>query len=61
MLIKVNFDHITCIADIDECLEEADLCHQMCTNTDGSYTCQCREGFRLEVDGRNCIGMFHSV
>ena len=50
---------IACIADIDECLEEADSCHHMCTNTNGSYTCQCLQGFRLEVDGLSCIGMLN--
>ncbi|XP_005287556.2 thrombomodulin [Chrysemys picta bellii] len=31
--------------DIDEC--EVEFCEQLCTNKPGSYTCHCREGYRL--------------
>ncbi|XP_064384249.1 uncharacterized protein LOC135333252 isoform X3 [Halichondria panicea] len=44
---------LTCL-DIDECSLNANLCHQICTNTDGSYTCECNEGYQLMDDGFNC-------
>ena len=43
-------------ADIDECARGTDLCAHNCSNTDGSYTCSCRPGFRLSSDGRRCHG-----
>ena len=43
-------------SDIDECNGVND-CQQQCNNTAGSYLCSCLEGFTLESDGRNCMGM----
>ena len=43
-------------ADIDECEEGLDNCHEYatCNNTIGSYECICNPG--LTGDGVNCIG-----
>ena len=48
-LINVN-------VDIDECMASMDLCHPNanCTNTPGSYTCACNEGY--SGDGTTCEG-----
>ena len=46
------------VADIDECTEnETNDCdiNANCTNTEGSYNCACRIGFR--GNGKNCTGM----
>ena len=43
--------------DIDECSEYND-CHQMCTNTEGSYECSCDPGFMLTGDNRTCTGTY---
>ena len=43
--------------DINECREETDSCEQNCVNTIGSYTCGCRDGYRLNRDGIACNGM----
>ncbi len=43
-------------ADIDECSTTINNCQQVCTNTEGSYSCSCSEGFTLATDGRNCTG-----
>ena len=44
-------------ADINECAYYADCCHEdaTCTNTEGSFTCSCNEGFT--GDGKQCEGM----
>ena len=47
-----------CITDIDEC-ENEDLndCHEdaSCTNTKGSYSCSCNDGYR--GSGTECTGI----
>ena len=42
-------------ADVDECVEQSpcDL-NATCTNTPGSYSCSCNEGY--SGDGRMCTG-----
>ena len=51
--------------DIDECVSGNNSCHDYanCTNTIGSYTCECKEGFTgngVECEGRrkNCTLIF---
>ena len=52
-------------ADIDECEDGFDICHQsraVCTNTIGSYVCTCNEGYT--GDGISCAGksaQFHNI
>ena len=31
-------------------------CHQICTNTPGSYSCSCFGGYQLSSDGKSCLG-----
>ena len=53
----MSHDHILIFSDIDECSEENFTCHPnaTCINTQGSYNCQCKDGF--EGDGKkNCTG-----
>jgi hypothetical protein len=38
--------------DINEC--SYDPCEQICTNTNGSYTCGCRQGFQLNINKFTC-------
>ncbi|XP_072398904.1 uncharacterized protein slow isoform X2 [Diabrotica undecimpunctata] len=42
-----------CEIDIDECKEQKP-CDQICYNTLGSFTCQCKEDFVLQKDGQTC-------
>ena len=46
-------------ADIDECwLRYCDV-NADCTNTNGSYSCRCKHGYRDEGEGRqgeSCVG-----
>ena len=46
------------ITERDECDLDTDNCDQVCTNTDGSYTCSCNSGFTLDADGHSCTGTF---
>ena len=43
-------------SDVDECVTRTHMCAQICLNTNGSYTCSCRDGFTLNADGRRCDG-----
>ena len=48
-------DNVSC-ADVNECDVSPSICDQMCNNTNGSFMCDCYEGFRLGPDGRSCMG-----
>ena len=45
------------VVDIDECEDDTDGCSHTCTNTQGSFTCGCNDGYVLNVDGTACDGM----
>ena len=40
--------------DIDECLEDVDMCSHICNNTLGSYQCSCPKDLSLALDLHNC-------
>ena len=40
-------------SDIDECSANHG-CGDICVNTEGSYTCDCSQGYVLDSDGRTC-------
>ena len=44
------------IIDIDECTTQSDDCspNGVCTNVDGSFQCECKQGFT--GDGKTCNG-----
>ena len=44
------------IIDIDECALGNGGCGGECTNTEGSFSCSCTDGFKLNSDGRRCDG-----
>ncbi|XP_078691948.1 uncharacterized protein LOC144922178 [Branchiostoma floridae x Branchiostoma belcheri] len=48
------WNEVDCV-DIDECADSTDNCHAdaTCTNTDGSFTCTCNNGYA--GDGVTCI------
>ena len=53
----INLVIIMCIIvllDTNEC--EANPCDQICKNTEGSFDCSCFMGYRLQEDGRSCLG-----
>ncbi len=40
--------------DINECSTGNGGCGQVCTNSDGSFSCSCNSGFTLAGDGTSC-------
>lgn len=43
--------------DINECSTSSDNdCDQLCVNTLGGYTCDCRDGYLLDMNERTCNG-----
>ena len=58
---KVFNQHITHAplhTDIDECATLNGNCSYICTNTNGSYQCSCRSGYKLDIDTISCIGKY---
>lgn len=65
--VMVNYSdthlaYLLCVitmSDIIECDDPRDNnCAQICINTMGSYTCDCRNGYRLNrYDGYTCNGI----
>jgi hypothetical protein len=49
----VGFKGIQCDDDIDECIENPNICgtQKICSNTQGNYTCSCPDGYALDRDG----------
>ena len=35
------------LLEINECALELDRCEQICINLNGSYTCECHEGYDI--------------
>ena len=40
--------------DINECDVHNGGCQHTCTNSDGSYSCSCNDGYTLDVDDEGC-------
>ncbi len=48
------YQEIFSVPDIDECYLVHGLCDQQCTNTIGSYTCSCADGYILSEEHNRC-------
>ena len=45
--------------DINECKLYPGICGEgQCINMDGSYRCECHDGFLLDLEGMVCIGEY---
>ena len=44
------------VIDYNECADNVDACEQMCHNSNSSYTCSCKSGYRLADNNRTCDG-----
>lgn len=43
--------------DVNECELNLDSCaNGRCVNLEGSYRCECERGFKLSLDGKQCLG-----
>lgn len=42
--------------DVNECETNNGECTQVCTNSDASFSCSCKEGFFLQDDQKTCKG-----
>ena len=49
------------LADIDECQPGGNNCNQTCSNTVGSYQCNCTPGYSLQEDGVTCTGVYTCI
>ena len=56
--MNVFLRYIILSSDIDECSADSSPCDENagCTNSDGSYSCTCKQGFTGE--GTVCQGMY---
>ena len=43
------------VIDVNECVENISKCNQLCSNTQGSYICFCKRGYKLDSDNHTCI------
>ena len=57
-LINIFFNWFIFYTDVNECTDVQHTCdlHANCTNTDGSYTCTCIDGYN--GDGNICFGKY---
>ena len=57
----VTFCFVPLTSDIDECSADSSPCDENadCTNSDGSYSCTCKQGFN--GDGTLCDGLLKHV
>ena len=66
----INQHRIISLTDIDECANDftdgsadgstegsQNGCNHICTNTNGSFYCECFSGYQLSDDMRTCVGM----
>ena len=42
------------VLDVNECKEDNGGCHQLCFNSEGSFTCGCQSGYTLADDKKTC-------
>ena len=46
------------VLDINECSILNGDCHHTCVNTEGSFYCNCRDGYELASNNKTCQGEF---
>ena len=55
-------DEDECAINSNDCSCASGLlaCSAVCLNKEGSFDCGCSSGYRLDTDGKTCIGMVDS-
>ena len=43
-------------SDVNECTDNNGGCEHSCVNNEGSYSCSCKSGYSLNINGKNCSG-----
>ena len=43
-------------ADVDECDNHNAGCDHLCVNEQGSYHCECHDGYSVALDAHSCLG-----
>jgi len=51
--MRLQNDGYTCV-DVNECEILNGGCTMFCLNSQGSYSCKCKDGYTLKSDGRTC-------
>ncbi|KAI0239913.1 hypothetical protein LSAT2_009363, partial [Lamellibrachia satsuma] len=52
---------VVILPDVNECAVRNGSCEQTCVNTDGSFQCSCRDGFKLSDNKLSCEGKSHTI
>ena len=55
-MLEQTLIHLLLFQDVDECTNNNGGCEQMCSNTIGSFLCNCGTGYQLDRNGLNCNG-----
>ena len=61
----VFFSHFTTskclfyITDVNECNQTYNPCKHECRNSNGSFQCVCRAGYKIEEDKVSCKGTYN--
>ena len=45
-------------SDVNECDTSNGNCNQTCINTEGSYNCNCSDGYVIASNGYDCLSMY---
>ena len=62
IITKVQCIHILLyFVDVNECTEFLSGCDHNCTNSIGSFSCSCKDGYVLHDNQRSCIGKIFMV
>lgn len=52
----INFVFSYFLTDTDECQDNNGGCQSLCKNNIGGHECSCAKGFKLQPDGKTCVG-----
>ena len=56
-VVRMCYNVLVALLDIDECVQSNGGCQHVCKNTNGSYFCTCRSGYILGENKHHCEGI----